>query len=117
MKTKILPLVAGAILGSVSFFIGGIAKERELTSILPYISVTEESFRIAIYYDVLKKYDNGQEREAINTLRGWLETDIALVNTYKEQLSGTARERVEGMLDHAKPYIREPNTSLNQDAR
>jgi hypothetical protein len=117
MKTKIILVSCGLLLGVLSFWFGGIVKERELTNYLSYNSVINDSFRVSVYYEVLKKYDEGRKKEAIDTIRSWMETDVLIINAYKDQLSGTERQRVEGLLKAIEPYRKKSNSLLNPDAR
>lgn len=116
MKTKIILVLCGLLLGVLSFWFGGIVKEKELNSYLPYSSVINDTFRISVYYDVLKKYDEGHKKEAIDALRRRMENDVFILSAYKEQLSGTERKRVEGLLKAIEPYRKKSNPSLNIDA-
>lgn len=45
-------------------------------------------------YHVLKEYENGNEKEALDTLRFWMESDIALIESYVGEMSGDERKKI-----------------------
>lgn len=63
-----------------------------------FVSAVYDTARISVYYDILKKYDEGKQSEAINTLRSWLDTDVKVVKGYLPKLNEKEQERIKRLL-------------------
>ena len=109
MKNKIIIFSFGAIVGIGSFLFGMYYKENELSKYLVRSSVIDDSYRVATTYHVLKEYENGNQKEALETLRSWLESDISLIESYVPELTGDERKRIEGLLKNVEPYRKKSN--------
>ena len=72
-------------------------------------SFKEESFRVIVYYDFLRKYDSGKEVKAVNEIRGWMEADLALIEAYKDFLSAADKETALKLHEVTQPYRRKSN--------
>ena len=98
----LVPVISGAL--------GFYARDKLQEEKDKYTIAANDTGRIAIYYDILSKYDDGKQEEAIDSLRGWLDIDIKVLKAYLPGLNKKEQERVKKLLAVVEA---ERNTSNN----
>jgi hypothetical protein len=108
MKSPIITLSLCTLVGVFSYYLGAQQIHDEEISAMANTKYINDLHRLSIYYSSLQRFDEGDYQTGVQQLNNWLNTDLAQISAYVDELPEAERSRVNEMLariaEHRKQY-------------